>query len=621
MKRADPGRWVAEGVAAAAAAAVWFVGGGAGASGDVRFFAALAVALGCTAWLKARPRPRTRPKVVPSAESAPQQEAAMMRGRLLDGMGQLRRAGHGRSRYALPWYLVLGPEGAGKSALLANSGLPLITPPPGEGATRACAVVPTDEAVFIDVAGPYVARDDLGPAEQAGWATLMTELTAQRPMLPLNGILLALSPADLCLADGVERDTMAAGIRARLLAVRERCGADLPVYVLLTKLDLTPGFAEYFDRLDADQRDQAWGFTFADEAGQPPAPFSAAAYESAFARLVDDLKHRQLDLLHLESDRQRAAMVLNFPAQLAALNPPVAQVLAAVFAADPHGHPPLLRGVFLTSGRQDPLTIDRLMPDMAGHFALPPTAAPPPDLSEDDGAQGWFIARPLRETVLAEAGRVCRRSNPYRPRVLARLAATVAAVSVCAVAASGLGSAYRRDLRQLEQVPIEMNRRSLKASPDFGEEMRALAFLTQVPAALPPPLGPNRLLGDLDAMGRLGRTPARDETLLIDRAVLPRVVALLHAGLADPALPKPQLAADLEVFNILAHRIPPDAGTLTIWMDDAAQRLLPGGDSDTAAARRLLIERTVMRLLAGRPELPLDLALAADATRRLGGDR
>lgn len=605
---------------AAAAVAVWFGGRWLGASDDARFLAALAVALGGSTWARAHtpPVPEAPRR---AASSAGGEQAALVRHRLREGLADLRQAAHGRSRYTLPCYLVIGPEGAGKSALLAKSGLDLVSAPPAEESTRACKVVATKQATFIDVAGSYVARSDPASQEEAGWTALLHGLAAQRPLLPLNGIVLTLSPADLCLADGIERDDLAIGLRARIDAVQQRCGGALPVYVLLTKMDLTPGFVEYFDRLDTDLRDQAWGFTFAYDDGSGNGAAPVAGFDVEFARLLENLKQRQLDLLHNESDRERSAMVLNFPAQVAALKPVLAEVLGKVFAADERGNRPLLRSVFLTSARQDLLTIDRLMPDLAGRFVLPPTVVLPPDLNDDECDQGWFIARPLRDTILAEAGLVCRRGDPYRPRVIARLAATVAALALCGLAASGLAATYQNHLAALEQVVADMDRQLLSNHADLGEQLRVLAFLTRVSASLPDSLGANAALDDADAARRLGRTPAAAVTSLIDRAILPRLVPLLHQRLADPSLSRAQLAAELTIFEMLADRAPPDAGKLTIWLDWAAVRLLPGDDAERVAARRLLVERTVYRLLAARPPLPLSTTLAEDAAQRAGGGR
>jgi type VI protein secretion system component VasK len=56
-------------------------------------------------------------------------------------------------------------------------------------------------------------------------------------------------------------DVMA--IRQRAAELNRHLGISLPVYLLVTKVDLVAGFREYFDDLDAAGRRQVWGTTFA----------------------------------------------------------------------------------------------------------------------------------------------------------------------------------------------------------------------------------------------------------------------------------------------------------------------------------------------------------------------
>ncbi len=262
------------------------------------------------------------------------QEAALVRRKLAEGLAVFKTLPRRlRSPYALPWYLLLGPEGVGKSTVIGNSGLRLLSQPATSETTHGCTVIATEEATFFDVASSYVARRQMAPTETAGWRALLGGLVERRTRLPLNGVILALSPADLVLADPIEREDTAGGIRARLSELDAKLKRRVPVYVMLTKLDLIPGFIEYFDRLDVDQRSQAWGFAFPlEEANAGVA--AVEGFVRTFDGLLDDLKRRQTDLLHRESDRRRAAMILGFPSQLAALMPVIADILDRVFRPD-----------------------------------------------------------------------------------------------------------------------------------------------------------------------------------------------------------------------------------------------------------------------------------------------
>ena len=67
--------------------------------------------------------------------------------------------------YELPWYIIIGPPGAGKTTALLNSdlGFPLadrigLEPVKGVGGTRNCEWLFTNEAVLVDTAGRYTGQ-------------------------------------------------------------------------------------------------------------------------------------------------------------------------------------------------------------------------------------------------------------------------------------------------------------------------------------------------------------------------------------------------------------------------------------------------------------------------------
>ena len=78
---------------------------------------------------------------------------------------------------SLPWYMFIGPPGAGKTTALVNSGLkfPLADTAVGRsavrgvGGTRNCDWWFTDEAVLIDTAGRYTTQDSQAAVDSAAW--------------------------------------------------------------------------------------------------------------------------------------------------------------------------------------------------------------------------------------------------------------------------------------------------------------------------------------------------------------------------------------------------------------------------------------------------------------------
>ncbi|ECD3752122.1 TPA: type VI secretion system membrane subunit TssM [Salmonella enterica subsp. enterica serovar Orion] len=209
-----------------------------------------------------------------------------------------------RFLYELPWFMVVGSPGDGKTTALLNTGLqfPLaeqmeqtsrILTVPG-GGTLHCDWWFTNEAVLIDTAGRYARHDDGGEVSAAQrnageWQGFLGLLRKHRPGAPLNGVILTLNVADLTAQSPAERLAACAALRARLAELRETLGIRFPVYLVVTKMDLLPGFSEYFRTLTSHLRAQIWGFTLPysrrRKTGDPQALHAARA-----TRLDGDVK-------------------------------------------------------------------------------------------------------------------------------------------------------------------------------------------------------------------------------------------------------------------------------------------------------------------------------------------
>ena len=122
--------------------------------------------------LRGRRRRRSRS----AGESGRRAEALKLRERFEEAVATLkqqRRSGH--SLYELPWYVIIGAPGSGKTTALVNSGLNFpLEQRVGKGAlrgvggTRNCDWWFTDEAVFLDTAGRYTTQDSDAASDSGG---------------------------------------------------------------------------------------------------------------------------------------------------------------------------------------------------------------------------------------------------------------------------------------------------------------------------------------------------------------------------------------------------------------------------------------------------------------------
>src|SRR5215468_133489 len=255
-----------------------------------------------------------------SEDDSAHEEAAALGERMSTALALLKKARGTRGYlYEQPWYVIIGPPGAGKTTALLNSGLkfPLAAEMgqgavAGVGGTRLCDWWFTDEAVLIDTAGRYTTQDSQAAVDRAGWDTFLDMLHRTRPRQPLNGVIVAIALSDIAAAPNEERIAHARAIRRRVKELEERLAIRLPVYALFTKADLIAGFTEFFDDLDRDRRNQVWGVTFPLRKGEPGV---VTTFRDELKLIVERLDQRLFERLQAEQSPDRRGLIAGFPTQ------------------------------------------------------------------------------------------------------------------------------------------------------------------------------------------------------------------------------------------------------------------------------------------------------------------
>ena len=387
------------------------------------------------------------------ARGGASREAAQLRERFEEAVAALKKSqSGGRSLYELPWYVIIGPPGSGKTTALINSGLKFPLEQRfgrealrGVGGTRNCDWWFTDEAVLLDTAGRYTTQDSDESADSAGWAEFLQLLTKYRKRRPLNGVMVTLSAADLMTNTAAEREANVAAVRRRLDELNRHLKVRLPVYLLVTKCDLISGFSEYFDDLSADGRAQVWGMTFSPErsaAGNAPEDFPGE-----FDALIERLNQRLFGRIEEEREPRRRTAAFAFPQQVTGLRAFIAAFVSEVFAATRFDGRLLLRGVYFTSGTQEGTPIDRLMAAIGRGFSVAPEA-----VAAAGRGKAYFIERFLREVMFAEAGLAgVNRGRELRNAAL-QLGAYAALLLICVLGLIALSVSYSRNKSYLAEV-------------------------------------------------------------------------------------------------------------------------------------------------------------------------
>ena len=550
-------------------------------------------------------------------DEAAAEEEAELRAKLTDALGKLKTAtgGKGGYLYDLPWYAIIGPPGSGKTTALLNSGLefPLAEGRVGGvGGTRFCDWWLTDRAVLIDTAGRYTTQDSDADADKAGWERFLDLLKKNRPRQPLNGVLVAFGVDMLARLDATQREAHARSVRRRIRELETRLGQRLPVYFMVTKSDLLPGFIEFFDDLDKDQRQQVWGFTFP---VQTPPEGAVTQFGAEFAALSERLMARQIERLQNERGPQQRSMIAGFPTQFASLEAPLQVFLQSAFGGSKLDPAPFLRGVYFTSGTQEGTPLDRLAGALSRSFGLDP--ARPAAVMGQKG-RAYFIGRQLRDVVFNEARLAANDRGLEARRRIVSLGSWAAALLL--VLGGGIwgwmasGSESTRETRLATAVTAAEQAGTgaplaRVQSPDLAG---VLAYL-EANRALPPAAagsGPGFGLSQ-EKMLTSGAQSAYRRAL--DRVLLPRLLSRLETQIREGIQRPDFLYEAVRVYLMLGKQGPLDRALVREWFALDWQQAFPGAVNQTG---REALSRHLDALMAGTlATYPLDGALVDQARR------
>ena len=382
-------------------------------------------------------------------------DAAQLRKRFEEAIEALKKSRNkgAADLYKLPWYVIIGPPGSGKTTVLVNSGLnfPLAQKfgkeaLRGVGGTRNCDWWFTDRAILLDTAGRYTTQDSNTSADAAGWITFLQLLRKFRGRQPINGVIVAMSASDLLTSTERERERHVTAIRERLDEISRTLGIHVPVYFLVTKCDLVAGFGEFFEELGQDARAQVWGTTFPIEATESGR--AADAFSKEFDRLIERLQQRVLGRMEDERDPRRRVGILAFPQQMAALGPLLDDLLRRVFTTTDFDNQILLRGVYFTSGTQEGTPIDRMLGAISRAFGVTSAVAP----SSTGRGKSFFIERLLRNVIFQESGLAGINRRLQLRKIALQAGAYIACTAVVVLGLIGLTVSYNANATYIDEV-------------------------------------------------------------------------------------------------------------------------------------------------------------------------
>lgn len=258
---------------------------------------------------------------------------------------QLRHQGN--PLYVLPWYMVIGRPRSGKSTAMKSAELlsPLLESLDHDnGQTRNLDLWLYEDAIVIDTAGRYAVPDN-AVRDRMEWAALLDMLARHKEKEPLNGLVVVVAADRLLKCSEAELMEEGRQVRASMSELMTRLEVKLPVYVMITKADLVPGFTAWAANFSEGVTSQALGRLLEDERGTVMERLHAAL-DGVISRA------KELRLVLLDRKRTVDAGAIALPEVLETLRRGLVAFANGALAENAYQETPYLRGLFLSSSEQ-----------------------------------------------------------------------------------------------------------------------------------------------------------------------------------------------------------------------------------------------------------------------------
>lgn len=311
---------------------------------------------------------------------------------------------------SLPWYMIVGEPGGGKTEAIRHSNIGF---PPGLqdelqgiGGTINMNWWFSDNAVLLDTAGRLIFEE--APAgESTEWKEFLNLLKSSRPHCPINGVLLVI-PCDSLVKDtDAEIDRKARKLAEQLDTIQRVLDVRFPVSVLVTKADLLVGFREYFDDIrDPKLQHQIFGWANPEKLDTP---FKAGEVDRYLQDLEERLRRRRLTMLRDPAPEtlggRRADEVdtlYALPHSITSLASRLRTYLELLFKQGTWSLPPLfLRGIYFSSALREGAALDA---DLAAALGMPVESMS--DFKMWERERSFFLKDLFLEKIFREGGLV-----------------------------------------------------------------------------------------------------------------------------------------------------------------------------------------------------------------------
>ncbi len=255
-------------------------------------------------------------------------------------------------RYQIPWIMMLGEAGSGKTRSLKQAGfkLPLGGPVGGRAGERdECKWWFFEKGIVIDVSGDLILKEDGYSSNEKLWRLFLRLLQKHRPERPIDGVVLTIPCSELIgktAADENDLDDAARKadlLSKKLLDAQKVLGIRFPVYVLVTGCDRLEGFKSYCQNIPEKLSDNMFGWSAPHSIDTG---YSGEWVKRAFESINRDIFQTQFELFTEKSHLHEPDGLVLLPENIKKLASPLKIYLDRVFRQSVYHDSYMFRGIY-----------------------------------------------------------------------------------------------------------------------------------------------------------------------------------------------------------------------------------------------------------------------------------
>lgn len=249
-------------------------------------------------------------------------------------------------KYKLPWFLMIGTSESGKSSLLSGFTHDEIFDDESEDADITWWFL--RGGVILDAKGEIFLPKDNFKANEKSWKITLGMLAKYRGERPLNGIILTIPANEIYGKNKFSPEIIkqrAQFIARKLNFAQNFLGMKLPIYIVITKSDVIPGFQSFCSEIPVRNRNNMLGWS---------CPYSLdSVYNSkwideAFEDIENELNEIRMEIFSEGSISTTRDGIFVFPSELLTIKENLAVYTDSIFRAGSVEEKFYLRGIYFT---------------------------------------------------------------------------------------------------------------------------------------------------------------------------------------------------------------------------------------------------------------------------------